>query len=180
MNTPVNIATLHASIKSALTAGFSGTAVDYYARQGERVAVPAIFFELEEVTADDPDDIGTEQLAVRLKFNGYVVNSYKAGNKLGIRTAAVALMQFIRGKRWGQPVGAANVIGAFPDTMQGQPDDYEVMRVEWEHEALLGTDIWPGGIVPSEVWLGISPLIGPENLEHYVLLDTERDLPSDL
>jgi hypothetical protein len=43
-------------------------------------------------------------------------------------------------------------ISATPDRFQGSTQEYEVMRVEWEHEALLGTDVWiDDGDVPEEV-----------------------------
>jgi hypothetical protein len=171
MNTPVDIEALHTAIKDALTEQFEDATVDFYSSPGERIASPSILFELEEILADDPDDIGTEQLAVRLRWNAYAVLSYKGANKLALRSLAASLMAFIRGKRWGQPVGAANVIGAFPDQIEGQPNDYEVMRIEFEHEALLGTDVWPGGELPLEVYLGIAPLIGPEHEEHYTRID---------
>ena len=138
----IDIDDLHSAIKTALAAQFTTCTVDFYPRPGERIATPGILLELEDMPADDPDDIATEQLGVTLNFNAYVVLDYKAGKKQGVKTLAAALMAFIRGKRWGQPVGAANVVGAYPDVIAGRQDDYEVMRVEFSHEALLGQDVW--------------------------------------
>lgn len=177
MNTAVDLSTLHTAIKNALAAQFPAAAVDFYSRPGDRIASPSILFELEEIAADDPDDIGTEQLAVTLRFNAYAVLSYKAGNKLALRALAASLMAFTRGKRWGCPVGAANVLGAFPDRLDGQPDEYEVMRVEFEHEALLGADVWPGGSLPLEVYLGHAPNIGPDHEDDYVRVDNLPEPP---
>lgn len=178
MNTAVDLAALHAAMKSQLAAQFSAAVVDYYNRPGERIASPSILFELEEIAADDPDDTGTEQIAVRLKWNAFVVLSYKAPNKLALRTLAASVMAFIRGRRWGQPVGAANVVGAFPDLIDGQPEDYEVMRIEFEHEALLGTDVWPGGSLPLEVYLGFAPEIGPDHEDDYIRVDELPEPPT--
>jgi hypothetical protein len=133
--------------------------------------------EMEEIESDDPDDIGTEQTPVMLRFNAYAVLDYKGSNKLAVRAMAAAMLHFIRRKRWGCPVGAAKTLGAFPDRIQGKEDDYEVMRVEWEHEALLGVDVWPGGSLPLEVYLGIAPDIGPEHEEDYELIASTEDLP---
>lgn len=177
MNTPVDLSALHTAIKTALAAQFSAATVDFYSRPGDKIASPSILFELEEIAAEDPDDIGTEQLAVTLRFNAYAVLSYKAGNKLALRALAASLMAFVRGRRWGCPVGAANVLGAFPDRLEGQPEEYEVMRVEFEHEALLGADVWPGGSLPLEVYLGHSPLIGPEHELDYELI---AELPPEV
>lgn len=177
MNTAVDISDLHDSIKAELAAQFTAATVDFYNRPGERIPSPSILFELEEITADDPDDIGTEQINVRLRFNAYAILSYKAPNKLALRALAASLMAFIHGRRWGQPVGAANVLGAFPDQVTGQPEDYEVMRIEFEHEALLGQDVWPGGELPTEVYLGFAPEIGPEHEDDYVRVDNLPEPP---
>ena len=177
MNTPVDLSALHTAIKNALAAQFPTATVDFYSRPGDRVASPSILFELEEIAAEDPDDIGTEQLAVTLRWNAYVVLSYKSPNKLALRALAAAVMAFIRGKRWSQPVGAANVLGAFPDQLDGQPGDYEVMRIEFEHEALLGADVWPGGSLPLEIYLGHAPDIGPDHEDDYELI---AELPPEL
>lgn len=152
MNTPVNIATLHAAIKTALAAQFPTTAVEYYGRPGDRIITPGILLELDSIDAVDPNDVGTEQLEVVLRFNAYAIRSFgeKDQNKLAVRTLTAAVMSFIRGKRWGQSVGAARVIGASPDRIE--TGEYEVMRIEWEHDALLGADYWlDTGDTPTEV-----------------------------
>jgi hypothetical protein len=152
MNTPVDIAALHAAIKSALAAQFPSATVDYYGRPGDKVPTPGILIELDSIDAADPNDVGTEQLEVVLRFNAYAVRSFgeRDQNKLAVRTLTAAMMQFIRGKRWGQPVGAARVIGASPDRIA--TGEYEVMRIEFEHEAMLGTDVWiDDGPLPDEV-----------------------------
>lgn len=152
MNTPVNIATLHANIKNALAAQFPACVVDYYPRPGDKITTPAIFIELDDIQANQPPDTGTEQTPVVLRMNAYVVESYKTGKKLTVRTLAAAVMQFVRGKRWSCPVGAGMPVSATPDRFQGDTQEYEVMRVEWEHEALLGNDVWlDDGDVPTEV-----------------------------
>jgi hypothetical protein len=152
MNAAVNIATLHANIKTALAAQYPAAVVDYYPRPGDKITTPAIYIELDDIQADQPADMGTEQTPVTLRFNAYVVDGYKTGKKLAVRTLAAAVMQFIRGKRWSTTVGAATPIAATPDRFQGDTQEYEVMRVEWEHEALLGIDVWiDDGDVPTEV-----------------------------
>lgn len=138
----VNIDDLHDAIKAELTTQFPDCTVAFYPRPGERIATPGILLELEDIPVQDPDEIGTEQLSVNLSFNAYVVLDYKAGKKQAVKSLAAAVMSFTRGKRWGEPVGPAAVAGAFPDVIAGKEDDYEVMRVEWSHEALLGQDVW--------------------------------------
>lgn len=137
-----DIDALHAAIKAELAAQFPTCSVDFYPRPGERITTPAILLEIEDMQVDDPDDIGTEQLPVMINFNAYAVTDYKVGKKQAVKTLAGAVMAFARRKRWGQPVGPARVAGAFPDVILGREDDYEVMRVEFAHEALLGLDVW--------------------------------------
>ena len=173
MNTPVDIDALHEAMKTALAAQFVGTSVDFYPRPGDKITVPAILIDLDEISADDPDDIGTEQMPVTLNFHFYCVRSYKSGNKLAIRTFAASVMTFARGQRWSQPVGAAKVNGAFPDQFSADSKEYEVMRVELSHEALLGIDVWiDEGEVPTEVYLGEAPNIGPAHVADYTLIAT--------
>jgi hypothetical protein len=152
MNTPVNINTLHANMKTALAAQFPTCTVDYYPRPGDKITTPAILLELDDIEADKPDDMGTEQVPVTMMWRAYVVRDYKQGSKLAARTLAASVMAFIRGKRWSAAVGRAVVIGAFPDKFGGDSLEYECMRVEFEHEGILGTDVWiDDGDVPTEV-----------------------------
>lgn len=168
----VNIDTLHAAILSDLSYQFPTCSVNFYPRPGERIVTPAILLEIEDIAVDDPDDIGTEQVPVVINLNAYAVLDYKAGKKQAVKSLAASIITFLHGKRWGTPVGAAKVVGASPDVIQGKEDEYEVMRVEFSHTGLLGADIWTDeGTVPSEIYLGISPLIGPENIEYYRLVN---------
>jgi hypothetical protein len=163
----VNIDTLHTNIVAELQAQFPTATVDLYGRPGEKITTPGILIELEDMPADDPDEIGTEQLGVSINFNAYVVLDYKSGKKQAVKTMAAAVMAFIRGRRWDCPVGAANVAGAFPDVIAGRENDYEVMRVEFNHEAMLGLDVWTADQLldeegeplppPSEVFVSETP-----------------------
>ena len=178
MNIPIDTDSLHTAILAAFTAQFPDAYVGFYPRPGETLTVPAILLEMEDILADDPDDIGTEQLAVTINLNAYVVLSYKTGQKKALRKFAAAVMAYIRGRRWGVPVGAANVIGAHPDKLDGQPEDYECFRVEFSHAALLGTDIFAGdGIIPTELYLGYAPDIGPDHVADYIRVEALPEIP---
>jgi len=152
MNTPINLETLHTNIVAALATQFSTCTVDDYPRPGDKIITPAIFIELDDIQAENPSDMGSEQTPVMLRWNAYVVNDYKSGRKRTVRTLAAAVMQFVRGKRWSTTVGAGMPISATPDRFQASTQEYEVMRVEWEHEAILGIDVWiDDGDTPTEV-----------------------------
>ena len=177
-NQAIDLDLLHDAIKASFAASFPDCYVDFYPRPGEKITTPAILIEIEDIVADDPDDTGTEQLAVMLMCNAYVVLSYKAGNKKALKKFAASVMAYTRGRRWGQPVGRANVAGANPDAIAGQPDDYECMRVEFSHEALLGADVFAGsGIIPTEVYLGFVPDVGPDHVDDYELITEIPETP---
>lgn len=149
-----DIDALHAAIKAGLADQYPTATVDFYPRPGERITTPAILLDMDDIVVDEPEDIGTEQLSARINFNAYAVLDYKSGKKQAVKTMAGAVLAYIRGRRWGQPVGAAMCNGAYPDIIQGREDDYEVMRIEFSHEVLLGADYWaedPDAIVPSEL-----------------------------
>lgn len=171
MNTEIEIEALHIAIEQSIIAKYPGVFVGFYPRPGEKIQTPAILLEIEDIQAGDPDDMGTEQMPVRVNFNAYCVLPYQTGNKMALRSMAAALMFYIRGKRWGQPVSAADVSGASPDSLSGEASAYEVMRVEFSHEAILGSDVWEGvGFTPTEVYLGEVPNIGQDHVDDYNLI----------
>jgi len=138
----IDLDALHAAMRTALRSQFPTARVEFYDRPGERIATPAILIELEDIQAGEPDETGTEQLPVNLNFNAYAVLDYKAGQKQAVKTFAAAIMAFVRGKKWGMPVTAASIGSAQPDVISSKEDAYEVMRIEFSHEALLGLDVW--------------------------------------
>lgn len=150
----VNITTLHTAIKAALATQFPGVTVDYYSRPGDKVKTPAILFELDSIEPDG-DDMGTEQLPVILRFNAYAVREFgeKDQNKLLVRLLAANVAAFIRGHKWSQPVKRAVFEGVSTDQFDGDAKNYEVMRIEWTHEAILGADVWADtGAIPDTVF----------------------------
>jgi hypothetical protein len=148
MNLPaVDIVALHAAILDGIKGRFPTLLeVDHYPRPGEMIQTPAVYIELESFDADEPPNTGTMQLPVTLNFVAYAVCDYKLGSKLTVRTLAIALAAFINQQKWGQPVTAASVTHGGPDYMRAKlpqsSPEYEVMRVEWTHEALLNENIW--------------------------------------
>jgi len=183
----IDIAALHEAIKADLRAGFPTTGagavptIDYYGKQGERITVPAIFFELTAIVpGDESSDIGTEQFNATLEFSAYVLVSYKDSDvkaKLAVRSLVARVLARIRGNRWGiAHITQAEVNGAFPDQFTAGPGgqgsgvqhSYETWRIDWTHSGLIDVSVWdPVGAVPTEVWVGIDPDTGPPNVLRY-------------
>jgi len=171
----VNLDTLHTAIKTAMETQFPDAFVEFYGRPGDKITTPGILLELEDIVVQDPDDTGTEQLPVTLNFNAFVVLDYKAGKKQAVKALAATVMAFLHGKQWSEPVSPASVVSASPDVIAGKEEAYEVMRVEFVHEAILGAGIDDTGVTPWKVYLGISPLIGPEHVDDYQLIYEGED-----
>lgn len=174
-NTPqVDLSALHTNITNAIKAQFPDLKdAGAYPRPGDMVKTPAVYFELDAIEVTAPMDVGTEQVRCALTFNAYCVVSYKGTAKLAARLLAASVMSWLRGKRFGQPVGIAQPMSADPDTFAGDAaGEYECMRVMWRHEPVyLGTSTWDAtGVMPTEVWLGIDPETGAANLSKYIKL----------
>lgn len=154
-NTPqVDLAALHTAMVANLQAKFPGVTVTAYSRPGERINTPAILLELDSISATMPMDVGTQQVKSSLLFNAYCVVSYKGTGKMAVRTLAASLLAHVRGQRFGQPIGAAEPVGADPDMLEGVASvEYEVFRVSWNHEpAYLGESVWDAtGVIPTEL-----------------------------
>lgn len=174
---PVDIAALHSAIVTAIGNQFPALElVAVYSRPGERIPTPAVLVQLDSIDANSPSQTGTEQLSVSLRFAAYCVGSYRDGQKLSVRTLTAAVSQFINLKRWGQPVGAAEFIDARPDKFVDEGNkEYEAMRIEWTHEALLGENVWTDPFdPPTTVWVSgrvrENKAVGPNHVGAYTQL----------
>lgn len=165
-NPEINLTELHTAIKAALAAKFAGVHVDFYERDLEKVPTPAIRFELAGISPAQEPDLGTDQLAATLRFSAEVIYSYKKGSKLAVRVMAASLAQFVTGQKFGKPVMSGRFVDASPDVFA---DEYETWRVEWEHDAFLGPDVWETiGQLPNTVLVGESPKVGAAFEPDYV------------
>ena len=174
----VDIVALHAAILDGIKNRFPTLLeVDHYPRPGEMIQTPAVYVELESFDADAPPNTGTMQLPVTLNFVAYAVCDYKLGSKLTVRTLALALAAFINQQKWDQPVTAAEVTQGGPDWMRAKlpnsSPEYEVMRVEWTHEALLNDNVWADeGVAPAYLFVSgdVTPNtnVGPGNEAAYI------------
>lgn len=174
---PVDLVALHEAIKAQLRAYFPESeahTVDYYARPGEKLATPAILFELEDISPDDPDDIGTEQWAATLGFSAMVVVGHKGQGaaQLGLRVLTAKLAAFVRGKQWGQPIGPGKLEGCMPAEFVVAPNSaYHSWRVSWSHTCILGDSAFiAAGSLPQALWLGWAPDIGVPHVADYQLV----------
>lgn len=176
-DTEITLDGLHHAIIDAISAGFSAIqTVDDYPGDRQRVAVPAALIELTELTAAPDDDPGTGQLAMEAQFElRYVLGWRGVNQSRAIRAQVAALAHFIHQQRWGLPVEPARVLVAEPDEFSPELEQYLVWRIEWAQIIHIGANEWiDDGVVPTEVWVGIAPLVGAENEEFYTRQDGEE------
>lgn len=185
-NTEITLDQLHDSILNAIRSKFPNLqTVEAYRPDRKSIPLPACFLELEEFeTADDAPDPGTEQLAVMARFSARFLISFKSSQpKLTIRKLAAAFAAFARFKRWGLPVGPAEVIGAYPDDFDIELDQFECWRVEWRQVIHLGEGIWNDQAFTGEPVFSWSPHIGIGNERYYrplpELLPPDAELPPE-
>ena len=77
-------------------------------------------------------------------------------------------------QRWGLQVGAADVLGCWPDDFDPGLEQYECWRVEWQRVIHLGTSDWTDdGATPTDPAVSFAPAIGAEHEADYLHLDRE-------
>lgn len=147
--------------------------VQLYPRLRQKITSPALLVELAD--ADGAADPGTGELAVtaRLELRAVVDRAPTAPGQspdlaaLGLATSA-ALAVYAAG-RFGLAVGPAQHLRIEPDHFKPELATYAVWLVTWTHEVRLGADLWTGeGIIPTEVWAGLSPEIGLPHQDDYL------------
>jgi hypothetical protein len=173
-NTETTLDAVHAGIVSAISAKFPDLqTVEAYRLDRKSLKVPACLVELTDWdTRVDPDP-GTEQLAVMARFEARFIMSFRQGAanpKLEVRKLAAAFAAFAKFQRWGCPIGPAEILSAAPDDFDPELDQFEVWCVEWQQIIHLGASVWemPPDWIPTEVYLGFAPDIGPEHIDDYI------------
>ena len=161
--TVTTLAAVHEGIVSAIREQFpSLKTVEAYRKNRESLPTPACLIELTEMEAEDGIDPGTGQLAVSARFDARLVLGFRQDSnpKLEVRRLAGALAAFAHQRRWGCPIGPANIIGCYPDDFDPELEQYECWRVEWRQTIHLGESVWTdGGLVP-EPYLAWAPEAG--------------------
>lgn len=162
---------VHEGIVAAIRSQFPDLkTVEAYRLDRKSIPTPACLVELTDMEVDAEVDPGTEQLAVMARFEARFLISFRQGAKnpkLEVRKLAAAFAAFARLKRWGCPIGPAEVISCAPDDFDPELDQYECWRVEWQQIIHLGDTIWKDdGIVPTP-FFAWSPEIGADHADKY-------------
>lgn len=174
-DTTITIQGVHDAIGAAIRAQFPAlTCVEAYLADRKPPAPRACLYELVDFeTTADAADPGTEQLAVTARFSARLLISFREqpNSKMQIRTLAAAFAAWLRLQRFGQPIGPAQVIGAYPDDFEPELDQYECWRVEWTHVLHLGATMWNDDGVRLEPVYSWAPDIGLGHEQDYKSFD---------
>ena len=175
INTVTTLDAVHVGIVNAIKAQFPTLqTVEAYRLDRKSMPTPACLIEMTEMDTAPEFDPGTEQLPVNARFEARFAISFRQGSnnpKLEVRKLAAAFAAFARLKRWGCPIGPAEVIGCYQDDFDPELDQFECWRVEWQQLILLGDTVWTdGGTVPVPVF-SWAPEIGAAHEPEYVPFD---------
>ena len=182
-DTQIDLSVVHQSIVDAIATAFPNVAtVDDYRDDRSPLPLPAILIELADLEAAPDADPGTEQLAMRARFEARIIIGFRTANaEREIRKLAGALGVFVHLNRFGQLIEAAEVLTITPDDFEPELDQFVVWRVEWQQIVHLGVSVWTNdGEIPGDVLWSVTPDIGPDNEDAYRTLDADAPLGGEL
>ena len=169
-DTTLDLDALHEAVIAGIAEQFPDVAtVEDYREERRSLPLPAILVELVDFEANPEDDPGTEQLPVLARFEARVIIGFREPvAERAIRRLAGALGAFVHLRRWGQPVGPAEVLTISPDDFEPDLDQYLVWRVEWQQPVHLGATVWVSDeALPETVLYSYTPRVGIPYEEEY-------------
>ncbi|WP_265041671.1 hypothetical protein [Wolbachia endosymbiont (group B) of Melanostoma mellinum] len=125
----------------------------YPAIRKELIA-PALFVEL--VSLESGKDPGTEELALKARFEArVVVDGTVEDSSLVVRSLAAEVVRVVNKNTWKKNVSPAEFLSAEPDGFRPELDAYLVWMVDWNHQLHLGKSIWTENkIKPHTITIG--------------------------
>ncbi|MGZ4953575.1 MAG: hypothetical protein ACXV8Q_00565 [Methylobacter sp.] len=176
--TATTVSGFHAAIKNAVAAHFGANVntVAWY-DQGEAadgqplpIKTPAVILEMD--SADEGDDAGDDRTPLACHITAYCILGRATPDlQIQVRSFAGQLLALARKNKWGLgksvsfPGGFSLGGGKFDPEKNG----YESWYVSWEQTLYLGTSVWDSaGVIPTEVWFGLSPEIGIPYVDKYI------------
>ncbi|WP_264704942.1 MULTISPECIES: hypothetical protein [unclassified Wolbachia] len=125
----------------------------YPAIRKELIA-PALFVEL--VSLESGKDPGTEELALKARFEArVVVDGTVEDSSLVVRSLAAEVARVVNKNTWEKNVSPAEFLSAEPDGFRPELDAYLVWMVDWNHQLHLGKSIWTENkIKPHTITIG--------------------------
>ncbi|MBC6686703.1 hypothetical protein H9I48_05850 [Wolbachia pipientis] len=126
----------------------------------KELVAPAVFVEL--VSLEPGKDPGTEELALKVRFEArIVIDSTVENAAIIVRSLAAEVARVVNKNTWNvENVSAGEFISAGGDDFKPELDAYLVWLVEWVHEVHTGQSMWSEtGIIPHIISVGEN--VGP-------------------
>ncbi len=142
---------------------------DMFPRLAQSITVPALLFEVTEITPGT--NPGTEQLALVVRVAVHAVTGWE--NDQADRLAAnLAISAALHADQTGNfaatEVGPARLVKVGPQKSKTELSGYATWTAEWTHEIHIGTSTWDAtGVIPTQIMLGIAPDIGATHINDY-------------
>ncbi|WP_353273336.1 hypothetical protein [Wolbachia endosymbiont (group A) of Agelastica alni] len=118
------------------------------------ITAPAVFVEL--VSLEPGKDPGTEELALRARFEArIVVDGTVEDSQVVVRSLAAEVARVVNKNTWDvENVSPGEFLSAEVDEFRPELDAYLVWLIEWVHEVHVGKSIWSAGITPHTIEIG--------------------------
>ncbi|XCA33349.1 MAG: hypothetical protein ABS808_00455 [Wolbachia endosymbiont of Polyergus mexicanus] len=113
------------------------------------IIAPAVFVEL--VSLEPGKDPGTEELALRARFEArVVVDGTVENSSIVVRSLAAEVARVVSKNTWNvKNIAPGEFLSAEVDNFRPELDAYLVWLVEWTHELHLGKSIWEKGKIKA-------------------------------
>lgn len=150
---------------------------DVTSQDPQALVTPALLLELVDIAPGEDD--GTERVPLRLTLAAHCILSFRTADlQIELREFAADVLAHVRHNRWGYPAAARAPEQVSAQAGEFRPDlaGFDSWQVTWEQTVHVGTDVWAGGIAPTEVYLGIAPEIGAAYVDDYVRIDAAPDV----
>ncbi|WP_374699277.1 hypothetical protein [Wolbachia endosymbiont (group A) of Limnophora tigrina] len=134
---------LHEAICNTLKAEIPAIQTcEVYPAIRKELAAPAVFIELSSL--EQGKDPGTEELALRAKFEArIVIDSTIENASIIVRSLAAEVARVVNKNTWNvKNVSPGEFISGGGDDFRPELDAYLVWMVDWAHELHVGRSIW--------------------------------------
>ncbi|WP_429885377.1 hypothetical protein [Geoalkalibacter halelectricus] len=136
------------------------------------LAAPAVLVACLGATRGEQD--GNEQYDFLCRYSAYCLTRHAGGREpRGVLAQELAegVLAQVEGARFGESgCGVARVVRL--DNLYSEAFDkagVALWAVTWEQRVTLGADVWAHeGMLPTEIYLGIAPEIGPPHIDDYI------------
>lgn len=133
---------------------------EMYRAERREIIAPAVFVEL--ASLEPGKDPGTEELALRARFEArVVVDGTVEGSQAVVRSLAAEVARVVNKNTWDvENIAPGEFLSAGGDDFRPELDAYLVWLVEWVHELHTGQSMWlETGIIPHTISVGEN--VGP-------------------